>query len=94
MEPGKVVWQVYEMRSRWRDFPENLNAEVEQAFVDGRDGVQYVWPPLGGRYVTQTQYTINFHTMQQTNHASGFQRRLRRSVIVAAGEATPAGLDE
>ena len=92
MEPGKVVWQVKEMRSTWRDFPRDLNAEVEQAFVDGRDGVQYVWPPLGGRYVTQ--YTINFHTMQQTNQASGFQRRVRRLVLIAAGEATPAGLDE
>ena len=92
MEPGKVVWQVKEMRSTWRDFPRDLNAEVEQAFVDGRDGVQYVWPPLGGRYVTQ--YTINFHTMQQTNQASGFQRRVRRLALLAAGEATPAGLDE
>ena len=43
---------------------------MEQAHESGRDGVVYVWPPLGGKVVTE--YTIDFHAMQQANKSSGF----------------------
>ena len=58
MEPGKMVWQVYEGRGRWRDLPSALNFVVEQACVDGQGGVHYVWPPNGGGDFA-TQYTID-----------------------------------
>ena len=77
MEPGKVVWQVYEQRGRWRGFPSALNFLVEQACVDGQGGVHYVWPP-NGDFVTQ--YTIDFVTMLQTNNATGYQRKIRRLI--------------
>ena len=67
MEPGKMVWQVYEGRGRWRDFPSALNFLAEQACVDGQGGVHYVWPP-NGDFVTQ--YTIDFfyHAANQQRH--------------------------
>ena len=92
MEPGKVVWQIDETRGRWRDFPKDLNALVEQSHADGRDGVQYVWPPIGGK--VQTTYTINFHTMLQTNESSGFQRRVRRLIETAVGDKPTNQMEE
>ena len=79
-----IVWQVDEnQRGTWRDFPTNLNALVEQAFQDKRNGVLYLWPPLakeGDR--PQTEYSIDFVAMRQTNRATEFQRRVRRAIIV------------
>ena len=86
MEPAKVVWQVDENeRGRWRDFPRDLNALVEQARQGGQSGVVYVWPPLGGRVVTE--YAIDFNAMMQTNKATSFQRKVRRVIVVDDGEA-------
>ena len=92
MEPGKVVWQVDETRGRWRDFPRDLNAEVEQIHADGRDGVKYDWPPIGGK--VQTRYTINFHTLQQTNESNGFIRRVRRLIETAVGDKPTNQMEE
>ena len=92
MEPGKVVWQIDETRGRWRDFPSDLSAEVERIHAEKRDGVRYEWPPIGGR--VQTTYTINFHTMQQTNESSGFIRRVRRLIETAVGDKPTNQMEE
>ena len=76
-----IVWQVDEnQRGTWRDSPTNLNVLVEQAYKDKRDGVLYLWPPLGGP--VQTEYSIDFSAMQQTNKATDFRRRVRRAIVV------------
>ena len=48
----------------WKDFPEDLDAEVEPACQEGHDGARYVWPPYGGKWI-------------QTDESTGFQRRVR-----------------
>ena len=91
MEPGKMVWQVYEGRGRWRDFPSALNFLVEQACVDGQGGVHYVWP----RTATSSHSTRStFFTMLQTNNATGYQRKIRRLIQIAVGTDSPAKMDE
>ena len=79
METRKVIWQVCEQRGRWRDFyPAELNLQVEDAFrVDEQGGVHYVW--RSGDSITQ--YTIDLLRMVQTNHATGYERKIRRVII-------------
>ena len=80
------MWQVDEnQRGTWRDFPSILNAEVEQTYQNSRPGVVYLWPPFGGP--VQTEYSIDFSAMQQTNKATDFRRRVRRVIIVGVEEA-------
>ena len=44
-----------------------------------------MWPPLGGP--AQTEYSIDFGAMQQTNKATDFRRRVRRVIVVGVEEA-------
>ena len=86
-----IVWQVDEnQRGTWRDFPTNLNVLVEQAYKDKQNGVLYLWPPLGGP--PQTEYTIDFGAMQQTNMATDFRRRVRRAIVVGLEEVEYMGV--
>ena len=79
------MWRVGEnQRGKWRDFPTNLNFLTEQANGDKRGGVVYWWPPLGGP--VQTEYSIDFRAMQQTNKSTDFQRRVRRAIVEGEAE--------
>ena len=79
MAPGNTSWQIGEGTGRWRDFPEDLNAEVEQAYLAQHDGVVYPWSSCDGNQTTE--YCISFVAMEQTNQASGFVRRVRRLAV-------------
>ena len=92
----KVAWQVDgNTCGKWRDFPTNLNVLVEQAYKDKQNGVLYLWPPLAKDGDNpQTEYSIDFVAMRQTNKATEFQRRVRRAIIVGTENVEYMGVSK
>ena len=84
-----VQWQVRHSArgALWRDFPEKLNEQTEDHYVNFMSssvqpgvqrGVVYPWQDSNGEWV---EYEINFDTMEQTNLRTGMKRPVRRIVL-------------
>ena len=72
-QQSRVVW-----RGRPRDFPDELNINVEHAYQSDEVAVEFVWP---NKQRTQwTPYRILFDRMVQINLHTQQERRIARSM--------------
>jgi len=71
-----VLWLWEASRSRWAEFDETHNFQIEDAYLLSLGSVDIVWE---GRWAA----TINFKEMEQTSN-NGVIRRVRRMAVLDA----------
>jgi len=66
-------WQYYD--GGWQDYAEDASRVVEGVYQEYQfDKAIHVRPVQSGHF----SYSVNFHTLEQTNTATGTMRKIRR----------------